>query len=106
MSAFSSGHGGNAPMIGKRSLLRILAGTAAILMLPLLAMQFTREVNWTASDFVVAAVLLSVTGLALELAVGKLASMRQRTLWVAAIGLAFAYFWAELAVGIFFHFGS
>lgn len=106
MSALSSGHGGNAPMIRKKSLLRVLAGTAAILMLPLLAMQFTSEVNWTGSDFVVAAVLLGVTGLALELAMGRLANMKRRLLWMGAIGLAFVYVWAELAVGIFFHFGS
>lgn len=106
MSALSSGQGGNAPMIGKKSLLRVVAGTAAILMLPLLAMQFTREVNWTGSDFVVAAVLLGVTGLALELGVARLADMKRRLLRAGAIALAFVYAWAELAVGIFFHLGS
>jgi len=106
MSTLTNGHGGNAPGFGKKNVLRVLAGTGAILLLPLVAMQFTREVDWTVLDFVVAAVLLLAVGFALELAVGKLANMRQRLLWVAAIVLAFVYLWAELAVGIFFHFGS
>jgi len=106
MSTLTSGHGGNAPGIGKRSVLRVLLGTGAILLVPLLAMQFTREVNWTALDFVVAAILLAGAGFALELAVGRVANTKQRLLWVGAIALAFVYVWAELAVGIFFHFGS
>ena len=106
MSTLTSGHGGNPSGIGKRSVLRVLLGTGAILLVPLLAMQFTREVNWTSFDFVVAAILLAGTGFALELAVSRFADMKRRLLWVAAIALAFVYVWAELAVGIFFHFGS
>ena len=106
MSALTSGRGGNAPGLGKKSVLRVLLGTGTILLVPLLAMQFTREVDWTALDFVVASVLLLGAGFALELAIGKLPNMRQRLPWLAAIMLAFVYLWAELAVGIFFHFGS
>lgn len=106
MNTLTGGHGDHAAGIGKKSVLRVLLGTGAILLVPLLAMQFTREVNWTGSDFLVAAVLLLVAGFALELAVGRLANMRQRLLWVGAIALGFVYVWAELAVGIFFHFGS
>ena len=106
MSTLTSGHGGTPPGIGKRSVLRVLLGTGAVLLVPLLAMQFTREVNWTALDFVVAAILLAGAGFALELAVGRVANTKQRLLWVGAIALAFVYVWAELAVGIFFHFGS
>lgn len=106
MSTLTSGHGGNPSGIGKRSVLRVLLGTGAILLVPLLAMQFTSEVNWTGFDFVVAAILLAGTGFALELAVSRFADMKQRMLGVAAIALVFVYVWAELAVGIFFHFGS
>lgn len=106
MSTLTSGHGGNPPGVGRKSALRVLLGTGAILLVPLLAMQFTREVNWTASDFVVAAILLAGTGFALEFAVHRLGNMRQRLLRVGAIALAFVYVWAELAVGIFFNFGS
>lgn len=40
----------------------------ALLVLPALAMQLTSEVNWTASDFVFAAVLLGFVGAVVELA--------------------------------------
>jgi protein-S-isoprenylcysteine O-methyltransferase Ste14 len=43
-----------------------------LLLIPFLAMQFTSEVNWTLSDFLVAGVLLFGTGLLIELAFRKL----------------------------------
>ncbi|MBB4152429.1 hypothetical protein GGQ80_000305 [Sphingomonas jinjuensis] len=73
---------------------------AALLAAPAVAMQFTREVNWTASDFVFAAVMLATVGGALELL------MRASGGWayrggaaIMAIGL-FLLVWMNLAVGI------
>ncbi len=43
-----------------------------LLLIPLVAMQFTNEVNWTLSDFVVAAVLLLGTGLIFEFVMRKI----------------------------------
>ena len=80
---------------------RILGwGTAALLLLlPLVAMQFTREVNWTGSDFVFAAVMFGSVGLGLELAVRK-----GNRAYTAACGLAlaasFLSVWITGAVGI------
>ncbi len=59
------------PMMNKPALnrgdLRMLYGIAAltgiILMIPLVAMQFTDEVVWQVGDFIVAGVLLSGAGL-------------------------------------------
>jgi hypothetical protein len=51
-----------------RSALRIALPTAFILLLPLVAMQFTDEVNWSLADFVLAGTLLAGTGLLFELA--------------------------------------
>jgi len=99
MNTFAGGNG-PAKQIGSKQFLRVLLGTAAILMLPLVAMQFTREVNWTASDFVVAAVLLGGTGMLFELATTKLRTRKSRLTAVAVIGLSFLFVWAELAVGI------
>lgn len=45
-------------------------GAAAfMLLLPLVAMQFTNEVRWTLSDFVFAAVLIGAVGVIFELTV-------------------------------------
>jgi hypothetical protein len=43
-------------MTRNEGLRRILMGTAAILLVPLVAMRFTREVNWGLLDFAVAVV--------------------------------------------------
>jgi hypothetical protein len=83
-----------------KQLLRVVLATAAILLIPFVAMQFTREVNWTASDFVIMGVLLLGTGLLLQLAANKIRSSKSRLLAIGAVGLAFLFVWAELAVGI------
>jgi hypothetical protein len=81
-------------------LLRIALVTAAILLLPLVAMQFTREVNWTAGDFVVAGVLLMGTGLLLDLAARKIRTRKARRAAIGVIALGLLFVWAELAVGL------
>ncbi len=93
------------PSLGKS--LRIVAlVTAAILMIPLVAMQFTTEVNWTASDFVAAGILIGFTGLVMTLALRKFRTPRGRLVAIGMIGLSFLYLWAEMAVGIFTNIGS
>lgn len=74
---------------------------AALLLLPLVAMQFTTEVNWGAEDFVAAAILLGGTGLALETAARVLVDPRKRTVAAVAIIGLLLLVWAELAVGLF-----
>ncbi len=48
--------------ISKKSVYVVLLSTIFVLLLPLIAMQFTNEVNWGVGDFVVAGVLLSFFG--------------------------------------------
>lgn len=80
---------------------RVLIGTAAVLMVPFLAMQFSREVNWTLGDFVVIAVLLITAGL-LHVAVSrKVNNARYRAVLGAVLVLGVLLIWVELAVGIF-----
>jgi hypothetical protein len=93
------------PNIGK-SLMIVALVTAAILMIPLVAMQFTSEVNWTGSDFVAAGTLLALTGLVLTFALRKFRSTQSRLLAAGLIVLGFLYCWAEMAVGIFTNLGS
>jgi len=72
-----------------------------ILSIPLIAMQFTTEVKWDLSDFLVAGALLFSTGLALELVIRNLKSGTLRTIVLIVILIALFLVWAELAVGIF-----
>jgi hypothetical protein len=84
-----------------RDLGRVLIGTAAILLLPLLAMRFTREVNWGPLDFAVAAILLAGTGSVYVLLTRKLRTAIQRRAIGGGLLLTFLLVWAELAVGVF-----
>lgn len=93
------------PHFGK-SLLVVALVTAAVLMFPLVAMQFTREVAWTGSDFVVAGALQLLTGLVIVTALRTLRTARSRIIAAGVIVLGFLYCWAELAVGIFTNLGS
>ena len=93
------------PGLGK-SLLLVALVTAAILTIPLVAMQFTTEVSWTGSDFAAAGVLLALAGLVLTFALRKFRTTKSRLLAIGLVGLGFLYCWAEMAVGIFTGLGS
>lgn len=75
-----------------------LAG--ALLLLPLVAMRFTEEVNWGLEDLIAAAALIGGLGLALEATV-RLVRRPAARLAVGLALLAIALLiWAELAVGL------
>ena len=72
-----------------------------LLLLPLIAMQFTNEVNWKVFDFAVAGFLLLICGIVFEVTFRKVPRTKQRIAIIAIILLALFIIWAELAVGIF-----
>jgi len=86
--------------INKR-LIGILVAIGLLLLLPLIAMQFTAEVHWTAADFLVAGGLLLSTGLGCEWMLRKVKNRQHRLLILMGILAVFFLVWAELAVGIF-----
>ncbi|NQV01192.1 MAG: hypothetical protein HQ542_00970 [Bacteroidia bacterium] len=89
-------------MIMKDKRLIIIVLTSVILLLiPLIAMQFTDEVNWTLFDFVVAGVLLLGTGIMCELVIRKINKTKYRIVACVALLVVLLLIWAELAVGIF-----
>ncbi|NPD86795.1 hypothetical protein HNS38_18680 [Lentimicrobium sp. L6] len=73
----------------------------SILLIPLIAMQFTEEVNWSIGDFIVAGVLLLGTGLLFELIIRKVKEPKYRIIIYISILILLFLVWAELAVGIF-----
>ena len=79
----------------------ILLSSAILLLIPLIAMQFTDEVNWTPMDFSVAGALLIGTGLMCDLVLRKISKVKYRIALCSAILLGLLLIWAELAVGIF-----
>ncbi len=82
-------------------LLIIVLIVGALLLIPFIAMQFSTEVVWTASDFIIMGILLLLTGLGIDLVLRKVSSTQNRLLISGIILAVFFLIWAELAVGIF-----
>ena len=75
--------------------------TAAVLLVPLIAMQVSPEVRWDLKDFVVMGALLFGTG-SLFVLVARRVPRGRRLIVGIIFAIAFLYVWAELAVGIFY----
>lgn len=84
-----------------KRLLFIVFIVAVLLLIPLVAMQFSEEVVWTTSDFVIAAVLLLSTGLAIEFILRRVKTIKNRIILSGIILAILFLIWAELAVGVF-----
>jgi len=87
--------------IQDKRLTGIVLAAGLLLLIPLIAMQFSTEVNWSLFDFLVAGVLLLGTGLLLELVLRTVKNTQQRIILCLAILAGLFLVWAELAVGIF-----
>lgn len=87
--------------IENKRLVGLLLSIPLLLLIPLIAMQYSAEVKWKLFDFIVAAGLLLTGGLLVELVLRKATTRRSRILLCAAVLIGFLLVWAELAVGIF-----
>ncbi|GAA4279708.1 hypothetical protein [Gaetbulibacter aestuarii] len=79
----------------------LLILAAALLAIPFIAMQFTPEVAWTASDFLIAGVFLFVLVSLAEVILRKVTLKKYRYLLLVILLFTFLLIWLELAVGIF-----
>lgn len=74
--------------------------TAALLLIPLLAMLFGGEVHWSIYDFVFAGVLIFGTGLVYELISRRVKNNNYRIGLIIALISGLLLIWSNLAVGI------
>jgi hypothetical protein len=84
----------------KKSLIIIVSTVTLLLLIPIIAMQFTDEVKWTLFDFLVAAVLLFSTGLTIDFILRKVKRTKCRVVLSVVLLAMLLLLWAELAVGI------
>lgn len=88
-------------LMRNRNVSYIALATAFILLLPLIAMQFTNEVNWTLFDFVFAGTLIFTTGLLFEVVRKRTAGNREYQIATGlALAAAFLLVWINGAAGI------
>ena len=72
-----------------------------LLIIPLIAMQLTDEVEWSLFDFIIMGTLLLITGLMGEIIFKKVKKYKHRVILYVVVAITFLLIWAELAVGIF-----
>ena len=84
----------------REAMLRIAVVTAAVLAVPLVAMQLTDEVDWQPGDFAMAGVLLVGAGVAYELLARRAGTSARRAVMGLSIAAVFLLVWSILAVGL------
>jgi Kef-type K+ transport system membrane component KefB len=80
---------------------KILLAIGALLLIPLVAMQFTNQVNWSVADFIIMGFLLTAAAFLLQLAKSMGLSKKTKTSLILGVLLLFLLVWGELAVGLF-----
>ncbi|HMP98771.1 MAG TPA: hypothetical protein PKC24_03250 [Cyclobacteriaceae bacterium] len=83
-----------------KSLSGVALATVILLLVPLFAMQFTTEVNWSAGDFIIMGLLLFGTGTAMVVLTQLSKNIVYRIAMILAVGSTFLMIWANLAVGL------
>ncbi|SFP95021.1 hypothetical protein [Parafilimonas terrae] len=83
-----------------RPVSRVAAITLLLLAIPFTAMQFTKEVNWSASDFIIMGLLIFGTGLSYVFLTRYSSGFTHRAAFALAVGTTFLLIWVNLAVGL------
>ena len=63
----------------------ILAAVPVLLLIPLIAMQFTDEVIWTGIDFIIMGILLLSVGILCEIVLRKIIKIKYRVISCATV---------------------
>ena len=87
--------------LANKRLIAIVLSVVLLLFVPLIAMQFTDEVNWKLGDFIIAAALLFGAGLVCEWVLRKVPKSTYRIAIIAVVLAILLLIWVELAVGLF-----
>lgn len=88
-------------MTNNKRLFWFLITVFILLLIPLVGMQLTSEVDWSPQDFLVMGALLLGTVIFLEVVLRTVSKRDIRIALIALILVLFFLIWAELAVGIF-----
>ena len=88
-------------MAGNKRLYILLTGALILLLAPLVAMQFTKNVDWTLLDFIVAGALLFGAVIGIDYSARKIQDAKNKKTIIVLIVLALILIWVEAAVGIF-----
>lgn len=84
-----------------KNIIRSVLVAELILLVPLVAMLFSDEVDWGAADFIIVGILLAGIGVAYQLIVtGAKNNSKQIAIGIVLVAMMLLI-WIELAVGVF-----
>ena len=72
-----------------------------LLLIPLIGMAITDEINWSPFDFIIMGSLLISLSVGINFVSNRAKNLKNRVLYIGILVLIFMLIWAELAVGIF-----
>jgi len=79
----------------------ILPIVGLLLLIPIIAMQLTDELNWSFFDFIIMGAMLSIASIVMEIVIKKVKYHKYRNIFITIIVMIFILIWAELGVGLF-----
>ncbi len=94
------------PFMQNSIFLWIVRTTAFMLLVPLVAMQFTSEMHWTLLDFIAMGAIVMSGGFAYVITARKFPDPAKRRILGVVFVLTILYVWTELAVGVLTNLGS
>ena len=72
-----------------------------MLLIPLIGMAISNEINWSLFDFIIMGFLLLTLSIGINFVIKRVKNLKNRFLYIGILVLIFMLIWAELAVGIF-----
>ena len=72
-----------------------------LLLIPLIGMAITNEINWSAFDFIIMGSLLISLSIGINFVSNRVKNLKNRFLYIGILVLIFMLIWAEMAVGVF-----
>jgi hypothetical protein len=72
-----------------------------LLLIPLIGMVITDEINWSLFDFIIMGSLLMFLGIGIYFVCNRSKNLKIRILYIGILLFILFIIWAELAVGIF-----
>ena len=72
-----------------------------LLLIPLIGMTITDEINWNPFDFIIMGFLLILLSIGINFASNLAKNLKNRVLYIGILVIMFMLIWVELAVGLF-----
>ena len=72
-----------------------------LLLIPLIGMAITDEINWSPFDFIIMGSLLIFLSIGINFVSSRAKNLKNRFLYIGILFLIFILIWVELAVGVF-----